>query len=220
MNVKTNFKKHLSLCFTHNKKSSCFNHEVMEANGQKTAFDIKNFGKSKIAKPLTRRGGRNWNMSSLSLQSRRRTEDFPWRLTSKTQHERQDELQEASIALLYAQQENPRACFKHGAYLGTMPQQWRRGEINEINETNNCLTTTSSSIKKWWCKSARGFRKREIASSNLIRNNRKQPMKLVENDYLLRYVQKKNSKKEKEKNSPKYQKSSRHVSKNNAMASE
>lgn len=45
-------------------------------------------------------------------------------------------------------------------------------------------------------------------------------MKLVENDYLLRYVQKKNSKKEKEKDSKKYQKSSRHVSKNNAMAFE
>lgn len=134
MNVKTNFKKHLSLCFTHNKKASCFNHEVMEANGQNTAFDIKNFGKSKIAKPLTRRGGRNWNMSSLSLQSRRRTEDFPWTLTSKTKHERHDELQEAPIALLYAQEENPRACFKHGAYLRTMPQQWRRGAINEIKK--------------------------------------------------------------------------------------
>lgn len=46
-------------------------------------------------------------------------------------------------------------------------------------------------------------------------------MKLVENDYLLRYVQKKNSKTEKEKeNSKKYQKSSRHVSRNNAMAYE
>lgn len=56
MNVKTNFKKHLSLCFIHNKKSSCFNHGVMEANGQKTAFDIIKYRKSEIAKPLTPRG--------------------------------------------------------------------------------------------------------------------------------------------------------------------